>query len=66
VFPEFQSHGIGSEVIKKCCASVDVPVMLYVFVKNKKEVSLYERLGFKVVETIHNSRYIMKNDNRKC
>ena len=39
--------------------------MLYVFIKNEKAVSLYKRLGFKVTETIHNSRYIMKNENKK-
>ena len=65
VFPEFQNHGIGSEVVKKCCASVRAPIILYVFIKNKRAISLYEKLGFKVSETIHNSRYIMKNDNRK-
>lgn len=65
VFPKFQNHGIGSEVVKKCCASVRAPIILYVFIKNKRAVSLYEGLGFKISETIHNSRYIMKNDNRK-
>lgn len=65
VFPEFQNQGIGSEVVKKCCASVNGPIVLYVFIKNKRAVSLYKRLGFKIAETIHNSRYIMKNDNRK-
>lgn len=64
VFPEFQNQGLGSEIIKKCCASINEPVILYVFNKNVKAVSLYERLGFKVIDTIHNSRYIMKNDNK--
>lgn len=65
VFPEFQNQGIGSGVVKKCCASVNAPIMLYVFIKNKRAVSLYERLGFEVAKTINNSRYIMKNGNRK-
>lgn len=65
VYAEFQNQGIGSEVVKKCCASVCEPVMLYVFVENKRAISLYKRLGFKVFETIHGSRYIMKNENRK-
>lgn len=34
VFPEFQNHGIGSEVVKKCCASVRAPIILYVSIKN--------------------------------
>ncbi len=60
VFSEFQNKGIGSEVIKKCCAAVNAPVMLYVFIKNERAISLYKRLGFEITETIHNSRYIMK------
>lgn len=63
VFPEFQNKGIGSEIIKKCCMSVDEPVILYVFIGNERAASLYKRLGFTVVETINNSRYIMKYSN---
>lgn len=65
VFPEFQNQGIGSGVIKKCCASVNAPVMLYVFIENKRAVSLYTRLGFEIAETINGSRYIMRSANRK-
>lgn len=65
VFSEFQNQGIGSAAIKKCCASVNAPIMLYVFIKNNRAVSLYKRLGFEIAETIHGSRYIMKNENRK-
>lgn len=60
VFPEFQNRGIGTAIIEKCCASVEEPVMLYVFIKNKGAVSLYKRLGFEITETIKGSRYIMK------
>lgn len=60
VFDEFQNHGIGSEVIRTCCESVNEPVILYVFIKNKRAVSLYERLGFEVVETVGESRYVME------
>ena len=34
--------------------------MLYVFVQNQGAVSLYKRMGFQVVETIKDSRLIMK------
>ena len=63
IFPEFQNQGIGSSVIRKCCSEADGAVMLYVFVKNHRAVSLYKRLGFVVVETVKDSRYIMRNDN---
>lgn len=60
IFPEFQHRGIGSEVIRRCCASVLEPVMLYVFIGNQRAVSLYRRFGFEVVKTIGDSRYIMR------
>ena len=60
VLPEFQNRGIGSCVIQKCCFSVQEPVMLYVFIRNKGAVSLYRRLGFEIVRTIKDSRYVMK------
>ena len=64
IFPEFQNRGIGSEVIRRCCASVGEPVMLYVFIRNQRAVSLYRRMGFEIVQTIKDSRYIMKYANR--
>ena len=65
VFPEFQNQGIGSGVIKKCCASVSAPVMMYVFIENKRAVSLYKRLGFEVTQIVHGSRYRMKRNNSR-
>lgn len=60
IFPEYQSRGIGTSVFEKCCSSVDGSVMLYVFIKNKRAVALYKRLGFEIVKTVGGSRYIMK------
>lgn len=65
VLPPFRNRGIGTGVINRCCASVQEPVMLYVFIKNQRAVSLYQRLGFRIVETVRGSRYIMRKDNRK-
>lgn len=62
IFTEYQNKGIGTHIIRKCCSSVNEPVILYVFIKNQRAVSLYKRLGFEVVKTIQDSRYIMKND----
>lgn len=64
ILPEFQNRGIGSAVIERCLASVNAPVMLYVFIRNEGAVSLYKRHGFKVTETVNDSRYIMKRDPR--
>lgn len=59
VFDKFQNCGIGTQIIKECI-SLNEDVMLYVFIKNEKAVSLYKRLGFEIVETVHETRYIMK------
>ena len=64
VFPHYRNQQIGTRVIEKCLSETDLPVYLYVFIKNAQAVSLYERLGFKVIETIQDSRYIMQNDNK--
>lgn len=63
IFPEFQGRGIGSRVIEKCCAETELPVMLYVFVRNTGAWKLYRRLGFEIRETVHSSRYIMVREN---
>ena len=59
IFDEFQNKTIGTTVIKQICEKCDHDVMLYVFIKNKRAVSLYSRLGFEIVKTINNTRYIM-------
>jgi len=59
VFPTFRSQGIGTKVIQKCLSEADEPVLLYVFVKNTGAVSLYQKLGFTIAETIGETRYIM-------
>lgn len=60
LFPPFQNQGIGTAVIQKCCASTTEPIMLYVFARNTRAVALYERLGFQITATVHQTRYIMK------
>ena len=63
IFPEFQSRGIGTCVIEKCCVETEKPVMLYVFIRNTGAWKLYQRLGFEIRENIHDSRYIMVREN---
>ena len=60
LFPPFQNQGIGTAVIQKCCASSTEPILLYVFARNTRAVALYERLGFQITATVHQTRYIMK------
>ena len=59
IFDEFQNKTIGTTVIKQICEKCDKDLMLYVFIKNKRAVSLYRRLGFEIVKTVNNTRYIM-------
>lgn len=60
IFQPYQNQGIGSEIIRKCIAETDLSIFLYVFVQNSRAVSLYKRFGFRITETIRDSRYIME------
>ena len=62
LFSEYQRRGIGTRVIEKCCAESELPVILYVFVKNYDAVRLYKRLGFEISETVRGTRYIMRKN----
>ena len=64
ILPGFQNRGIGTAVIRSCCESVREPVMLYVFAGNEGAIALYQRLGFEITETVHESRYIMRRECR--
>ena len=63
IFPEFRNRGIGTRILQKCCRESDRTVMLYVFRRNVRAAALYERCGFHVRETVHNTRYIMVREN---
>lgn len=60
ILPEYRGRGIGTAVVKKCCAETEKPVYLYVFRRNKGAVRLYRRLGFEIVQEVGSSRYIMQ------
>ena len=60
IFPEFQNRGIGTAVIRQCCAQG--PVNLYVFTKNTGALALYRRLGFREIRQVGATRLILRKD----
>lgn len=62
IFPEFRSKRIGSAIIQKCIEESDSTIFLYVFAKNVRAIALYEKLGFKIVKNIRDTRYIMERE----
>ena len=63
IFPEFRSKGIGSVIIQKCIEESDSTIFLYVFAKNVRAIALYEKLGYKIVKNIRDTRYIMERED---
>ena len=65
IFPEFQGLGIGTQVIRDCQA-ISPSLFLFVFRKNTRAVSLYQKLGFQITKSVGKTRYIMewKNQDR--
>lgn len=62
IFPEFRSKGIGTAIVQKCFEESDDTIFLYVFAKNVRAIALYEKLGFKIVKNIRDTRYIMERE----
>ena len=62
IFRDFRSKGIGSMIIQKCMEESDSIIFLYVFAKNVRAIALYEKLGFKIVKNIRDTRYIMERE----
>lgn len=52
ILPLYQNQGLGTAVVTHCCAATELPVYLYVFIRNEGAVRLYQRMGFRVVETL--------------
>lgn len=59
VLPQFRGQGIGSAILEKCIGESETPLWLYVFTKNRRAMALYERFGFRVRETVSETRVIM-------
>lgn len=60
ILPAFRGQGIGTAVLQKIIAEADEPIYLYVFQKNTRAVSLYEKMGFAVTKIISPTRMIME------
>ena len=60
IFDEYQNMGIGTKVLNTIIKNSTKNIFLYVFIKNTKAISLYKKLGFKIIENIKDSRYIMR------
>ena len=66
---EFRNNGIGTDIIMKVVKkSNNKNIYLWVYKENIKAVSLYKRLGFKIIDETE-SRYYMeynvKGENKK-
>lgn len=57
---EFRNTGIGTDIIRKMLEK-NRNIYLWVYKENKKAISLYNRLGFIIVDET-DSRYYMKYD----
>lgn len=65
IFPSYRSRGIGTAVIQKCCGETEMPVLLYVFQKNRKALALYQRLGFEIqcrTSQVSSTRLILQRE----
>ena len=57
---EFRNNGIGTDIIRKMLEK-NKNIYLWVYKENEKAISLYNRLGFIIVDET-DSRYYMKYD----
>lgn len=60
VLPSFRNRGIGSAILDKCIEESKNPIYLYVFSRNIRAISFYNRFGFSVRETVGKTRLIME------
>lgn len=57
---KFRNNGIGADIIENIIKENDI-VYLWVYKENIQAISLYKRLGFKVIDKT-DSRYYMKHN----
>ena len=63
VLPGFRNKGIGSEILKKCMEESVKPLYLYVFRRNIRAISFYEKFGFTICQAVGNTRFIMSRNS---
>lgn len=59
VLPAFRNMGIGSLIMETCIEESEKDLYLYVFQRNVRAISFYERFGFTVREAVGQTRFIM-------
>lgn len=59
VLQAYRNQGIGSEILRKCVEESRENLYLYVFSRNLRAISLYERHGFAIRESVGKTRLIM-------
>lgn len=62
VLPQFQSRGIGSEIMKECIRQSPRPLYLYVFSRNIRAISFYQRFGFSLRERVGKTRLVLERN----
>lgn len=62
VLSAYQNRGIGTQIIQKCIRQSEKPLWLYVFSRNIRAISFYERFGFSLRETVGKTRLIMERN----
>lgn len=62
VLPAFQCRGIGTQIMEKCIRQSEKPLWLYVFSRNIRAISFYERFGFSLRETVGKTRLIIEQN----
>ncbi len=58
---KYRKNGIGTDIIKKIISENNI-IYLWVYQLNTKAISLYKKLGFKIIEE-SKTRYYMKYTN---
>ena len=63
VLPAFQCRGIGTQIMEKCICESEKSLWLYVFSRNIRAISFYQRFGFAQRQTVGETRLIMSRNS---